>query len=193
MASPLPICSCWQVEGRQSPCCLASRVVQSRSALAFPLVASLSPRQASESPLMAAGHAGRRAQRRTLQLIQGSLSGRKLERRAPWISNLHRATDGTLAGLGICMLALSALTLHWQNRWGVSYQQLEASQMLEHKLQESSALLEQHHLGAVKRPGWLVPTSSEKLVYLPAPKSASLSVGLPLLSSIQLRQIRSGY
>ncbi len=70
---------------------------------------------------------------------------------------------------------------------------MESSQVLEHKLQESSALLEQHHLGAVKRPGWLVPTSSEKLVYLPAPKSASLSVGLPLLSSIQLRQIRSGY
>jgi hypothetical protein len=142
---------------------------------------------------MAEEPARRRAQRRTLQLIQGSLSSRKLERRAPWISNLHRATDGTLAGLGICMLALSALTLHWQNRWGVSYQQLEASQVLEHKLQESSALLEQHHLGVVKRPGWLVPTSSEKLVYLPGPAPVSFSAGLPLLSSIQLRQIRSGY
>lgn len=142
---------------------------------------------------MAAGQPDRTAKRRTLQLIQGSLSGRKLERRAPWISNLHRATDGTLAGLGICMLGLSALTLHWQNRWGVSYQQLEDSQVLEHKLQESSALLEQHHLGAVKRPGWLVPTSSQKLLYLPAPKPAVLSSGVPLLSSIQLRQIRSGY
>jgi hypothetical protein len=137
--------------------------------------------------------AGRRAQRRTLQLIQGSLSGRKLERRAPWITNLHRATDGTLAGLGVCMLALSALTLHWQNQWGVSYQQMEAAQVLEHKLQESSALLEQHHLGAVKRPGWLVPTSSEKLIYLPSPRPAATASGLPLLGSIQLRQIRSGY
>jgi hypothetical protein len=140
-----------------------------------------------------AGQAGRRVQRRTLQLIQGSLSGRKLERRAPWIANLHRATDGTLAGLALCMLALSALTLHWQNRWGVSYQQLEASQVLEHKLQESAALLEQHHLGAVRRPGWLVPTSSEKLIYLPTPKTAVDSGVSPLLSSIQLRQIRSGY
>jgi hypothetical protein len=137
--------------------------------------------------------AGRRAQRRTLQLIQGSLSGRKLERRAPWITNLHRATDGTLAGLGVCMLALSALTLHWQNQWGVSYQQMEAAQVLEHKLQESSALLEQHHLGAVKRPGWLVPTSSEKLIFLPSPRPAATASGLPLLGSIQLRQIRSGY
>jgi hypothetical protein len=137
--------------------------------------------------------AGRRAQRRTLQLIQGSLSGRKLDRRAPWITNLHRATDGTLAGLGVCMLALSALTLHWQNQWGVSYQQMEAAQVLEHKLQESSALLEQHHLGAVKRPGWLVPTSSEKLIYLPSPRPAATASGLPLLGSIQLRQIRSGY
>jgi hypothetical protein len=126
-------------------------------------------------------------------LIQGSLSGRKLERRAPWITNLHRATDGTLAGLGVCMLALSALTLHWQNQWGVSYQQMEAAQVLEHKLQESSALLEQHHLGAVKRPGWLVPTSSEKLIYLPSPRTAATASGLALLGSLQLRQIRSGY
>ena len=177
-------------------------MVQSRSAWPEFLVASLSPRQASESLISAgsrpagaggAGQVSRRVQRRTLQLIQGSLSGRKLERRAPWIANLHRATDGTLAGLGLCMLALSALTLHWQNQWGVSYQQMEASQVLEHKLQESSALLEQHHLGAVKRPGWLVPTSSEKLIYLPSPTAATASSGLPLLGSIQLRQIRSGY
>lgn len=157
------------------------------------MVASLSPRQPSDTAPLAGVQPRRRAQRRTLELIQGSLSGRKVERRAPWISNLHRATDGTLAGLGICMLALSALTLHWQNRWGVSYQQLEASQVLEHKLQESAALLEQHHLGAVRRPGWLVPTSSEKLVYLPAPRAAASTLGVPLLSSIQLRQIRSGY
>lgn len=145
------------------------------------------------SGLTMGGPAGRRAQRRTLELIQGSLSGRKLERRAPWITNLHRATDGTLAGLGLCMLALSALTLHWQNQWGVSYQQMEAAQVLEHKLQESSALLEQHHLGAVKRPGWLVPTSSEKLIYLPSPRTAATASGLALLGSLQLRQIRSGY
>ncbi|MEX0589088.1 MAG: hypothetical protein WD136_07495 [Cyanobium sp.] len=161
------------------------------------MVASLSPRQAPDTAVSAVptarGQAARRVQRRTLQLIQGSLSGRKLERRAPWISNLHRATDGTLAGLGVCMLALSALTLHWQNHWGVSYQQLESSQVLEHKLQESSALLEQHHLGAVKRPGWLVPTSSEKLIYLPTPAAVPTTEGLPLLGNIQLRQIRTGY
>jgi hypothetical protein len=157
------------------------------------LVASPSPRQAPDRSLTARANPSRRLQRRTLQLIQGSLSGRKLERRAPWITNLHRATDGTLAGLGICMLALSALTLHWQNQWGVSYQQLESSQVLEHKLQESAALLEQHHLGAVKRPGWLVPTSSEKLIYLPAPSAASGATGLPLLGSVPLRQIPTGY
>lgn len=168
-------------------------MVQSRSVRPVPLVASPSPRQAPDSSLTAGANPSRRLQRRTLQLIQGSLSGRKLERRAPWITNLHRATDGTLAGLGICMLALSALTLHWQNHWGVSYQQLESSQVLEHKLQESAALLEQHHLGAVKRPGWLVPTSSEKLIYLPAPSAASGATGLPLLGSFPLRQIPTGY
>jgi len=168
-------------------------MVQSRSALPLPLVASLSPRQAPDRSVTAGANPSRKLQQRTLKLIQGSLSGRKLERRAPWISNLHRATDGTLAGLGICMLALSALTLHWQNQWGVSYQQMESSQVLEHKLQESAALLEQHHLGAVKRPGWLVPTSSEKLIYLPVPSVASAESGLPLLSNLPLRQIRTGY
>jgi hypothetical protein len=168
-------------------------MVQSRSALPVPLVASISPRQAPDRSVTAMTNSSRKLPQRTLKLIQGSLSGHKLERRAPWISNLHRVTDGTLAGLGICMLALSALTLHWQNRWGVSYQQLESSQVLEHKLQESAALLEQHHLGAVKRPGLLVPTSSEKLIYLPAPTVASGATGLPLLGSLPLRQIRTGY
>jgi len=114
------------------------------------------------------------------------------------MANLHRATDGTLAGLGLCMLALSGLTLHWQNHWGASYQQLEASQVLEHRLQESAALLEQHHLGALKKPGLLVPTSSEKLIYLPAPKTAPAAMGVDLLGGLPISmmtsgQIRSGY
>jgi hypothetical protein len=111
----------------------------------------------------------RKPQRRPLQVIQGSLSSRQAARRSPLLAGLHRAADGTLAGLGLCMLALSGLTLHWQNHWGQSFQQLESAQVLEHRLQESAAQLEQHYLGAVRKPGWLVPTSSEKLIYLPSP------------------------
>jgi hypothetical protein len=111
----------------------------------------------------------RTARTRPLALIQGSLSGRQAARRSPLLAGLHKAADGTLAGIGLCMLALSGLTLHWQNHWGNSFQQLESAQVLEHRLQESAALLEQHYLSAVRKPGWLVPTSSEKLIYLPSP------------------------
>ena len=111
----------------------------------------------------------RTARTRPLALIHGSLSGRQAARRSPLLAGLHKAADGTLAGIGLCMLALSGLTLHWQNHWGNSFQQLESAQVLEHRLQESAALLEQHYLSAVRKPGWLVPTSSEKLIYLPGP------------------------
>jgi hypothetical protein len=115
----------------------------------------------------------RTARTRPLALIQGSLSSRQAARRSPLLAGLHKAADGTLAGLGLCMLALSGLTLHWQNHWGQSFQRLESAQVLEHRLQESAALLEQHYLSAVRKPGWLVPTSSEKLIYLPRPEAGT--------------------
>jgi hypothetical protein len=165
------------------------------------LVASPSPRQFADAaePLTRSARTARRnrstarAGRQSLELIQGSLSPRRIERQAPWMAGLHRAADGTLAGLGVCMLALSALTLHWQNQWGTSYQKLEDAQVLGHRMQESAAVLEQHHLGAVRKPGWLVPTSSEKLIYLPAPKDADTLNPVALMAGVQLRQIPTGY
>ena len=131
--------------------------------------------------------------KRALQLLQGSLSGRKVERRSPLLAGFHRAADGTLAGLGLCMLTLSGLTLHWQTQWGRSYEQLEASQSLGQRMQESAAVLEQHHLGAVKRPGQLVPTNSENLIYLQSVQKSPQSQAAALLGSIQMAPIRSGY
>jgi hypothetical protein len=139
------------------------------------LVASNLPRRIS--PKEALGVVGRgvarTARTRPLALIQGSLSSRQAARRSPLLAGLHKAADGTLAGIGLCMLALSGLTLHWQNHWGHSFQKLESAQVLEHRMQESAALLEQHYLSAVRKPGWLVPTSSEKLIYLPRPEAAA--------------------
>ena len=144
-------------------------------------------------PLQQRSEAQNSRSRRPLELIQGSLSARQLERRSPWLGNLHRIADGSLVGLGVAVLGLSALTLHWQGRWTNSFQSLESAQRLEHRLQESSAVLEQHHLSMTRKPTLLEPTSSEKLIYLPSPRPAATASGLPLLGSIQLRQIRSGY
>lgn len=131
--------------------------------------------------------------RRTLALIQGSLSSDRAARSNPLLASLHRAADGALAGLGLCVVALSGLTLHWQNQWGHSYQQLEASQILDHRLQEAAALLEQHYLGATGKPGWLVPASSEKLIYLHAAPATPRSGDNNLFSSLQPRQVPAGY
>jgi hypothetical protein len=84
--------------------------------------------------------------------------------------SLHRAADGSLAGLGVCLLALGGLTLYWQNQWGRSFQKLEAAQVLEHRLQESAALLERHHLRSAGKPGVLMPTSSDKLIFVSPPR-----------------------
>ena len=131
---------------------------------------------------------------RPLALIEGSLSARKVVRQAPWLAGLHRITDGALVGLGVSMLGLSALTLHWQNQWGSSYRALEATQVLEHRLQESAALLEQHHLGVVRKPGWLVPTSSDQLVHLPPPAARPQHSPLAAVTQgLQWRLVASGY
>ena len=131
---------------------------------------------------------------RPLALIQGSLTARKVVRQAPWLAGLHRLSDGALVGLGVSMLALSALTLHWQNQWGRSYRALEATQVLEHRLQESAAVLEQHHLGAVRKPGWLVPTSSNQLVHLPPPAKDPTGLSAVLASGrIHWGLIAPGY
>jgi hypothetical protein len=151
-----------------------------------PLAASPAPRSQNALPKP-------RSLRRPLQLIEGSLSARRIERQAPWLADLHRISTGALVGLGFSMLGLSALTLHWQNQWAHSFATLEAAKTLEHRLQESSALLEQHHLSLVRRPGLLEPTSSAKLIHLPEPHSSRPRAPLPLLAGFQLRAIPAGY
>ena len=130
---------------------------------------------------------------RPLQLIQGSLSARRIDRQAPWLANLHRIGDGTLAGLGLAVLGLSALTLHWQGQWTHRFQELEAAQRLEHRLQESAAVLEQHHLAITGRPRQLEPTSSEKLVYVNPPQLQQGSGFGNLLAQVNTRRILPGY
>lgn len=135
-----------------------------------------------------------RSVRRPLQLIQGSLSARRVDRQAPWLANLHRIGDGTLVGLGLAVLGMSVLTLHWQGQWTRNFQRLEAAQLLEHRLQESTALLEQHHLAMTRKTSLLQPTSSEKLIYIKAPTPSSSGGGLTnLLAQVNPRRITAGY
>ena len=104
-------------------------------------------------PLQKSNRAPGSRSSRSLELIQGTLLARKLDRQAPWLGNLHRIADGSLVGLGVAVVGLSTLTLHWQGRWTSSFQSLEATQRLEHRLQESAAVLEQHHLSMTPQAG----------------------------------------
>ena len=119
-------------------------------------------------------------------MIQGSLSAQQAERQSPWLGHLHRIADGSLAGLGLAVLGLSGLTLHWQGQWTQNFQDLEAAQRLEHRLQEAGAVLEQHHLAVTRKPALLEPTSSEKLVYLDPPAAKTASALAPLLAQVQV-------
>ncbi len=136
--------------------------------------------------------------RRPLRLIQGAITPSPAQRRRPWLGTLHRLTDGALVGLGATLLGLTGLSLHWQAEWARSYDQLQAAQVLEHRLQESAALLEQHHLGAARRSNVLVPTSSNRLIHLPAPSRQPAAAGASPASALSaaagsLRQMPAGY
>jgi hypothetical protein len=58
--------------------------------------------------------------------------------------------------------------------------------VLEHRLTESASVLEQHHIGSMRRPGQLLPTSSENLIHLPEPAQVTPQRGLPLLAGLAI-------
>lgn len=145
------------------------------------------------APLHQTQEGQRRSTARPLELIQGSLSSRQADRQSPLLGNLHRIADGSLLGLGVAVLGLSGLTLHWQGQWTQNFQKLESAQRLEHRLQESAAVLEQHHLGMTRKPALLEPTSSQKLVYLEPPTTNEQPRLSALLAQVNPRQILPGY
>jgi hypothetical protein len=125
-------------------------------------------------------------------MLRESLTARPVERQSPLLAGLHRVTSGALLGLGLSTLALGGLTVYWQNQWARSFQQLEASKSLEHRLQQSAAVLEQHHLGVAGRPGLLVPTSSKQLIHLSAPGNTAL-LRPGLLARLRMGPVPAGY
>jgi len=133
-----------------------------------------------------------------LELIQGSLSAGRIARRSPLIGGLHRLADGSLLGVFAALAVLAGLTLHWQHRWTVAFQRLDATRVLAHRLTESTAVLEQHLLRGTDRPDDLVPTKVVNLVHLkqPAPIPAAPAPKpfvMQALEKLSERQIRPGY
>ena len=138
----------------------------------------------------------RPASRRPFEVIQGSLSARRVARKSPLLAGLHRTADGSLIGVFAAVLVLSGLTLHWQHRWTLAFRQLEMTREQAHRLTESTAMLERHLLERSQPPKQMVPTTVANLVYLDRPSSASTKPGidhLAMLGSLMERTIHHGY
>ena len=138
----------------------------------------------------------RPASRRPFEVIQGSLSARRVARKSPLLAGLHRTADGSLIGVFAAVLVLSGLTLHWQHRWTLAFRQLEMTREQAHRLTESTAMLERHLLERSQTPKKMVPTTVANLVYLNRPSSVSTKPGidhLAMLGSLMERTIHHGY
>lgn len=131
-----------------------------------------------------------------LELIQGSLSAKRVARRSPLLAGLHRAADGSLIGVFTAVLALSGLTLHWQYRWTVAFERLEDTRGVGHRLTESTAMLERYLLDRTRAPKSMVPTTASKLLYMERPSVGKITKShdhLAFIGTLMNRSIRQGY
>ena len=110
---------------------------------------------------------------RPLELIQGSLSSKKVARQSPLLAGLHRIADGALIGVVVAVAMMAALALHWQHRWTSAFNELEKTRILAHRLTDSTSVLERHFLERSRLPNSLVPTKVANLLYLDPPRSRS--------------------
>ncbi len=133
---------------------------------------------------------------RSFELLQGSLSTRKIARHSPVVASFHRVVDGILLGVFIATTAISALTLHWQNQWTLAFTRLEGTRSLAHRFTESTAALESHLLNRNSMPDFIVPIKVSNLLYLDHPSKAIDNFGIDnpsLISRISKIPIRHGY
>ena len=110
-----------------------------------------------------------------LRLINGSFSQKKVSRQFPVLAGFHRAADGALIGILFAVALMSAFALHWQHLWTVAFTRLESTRDLNHRVTDSTAMLERHLLENTRLNLSMVPTKTEDLVYLERPTDWSYS------------------
>ncbi len=129
----------------------------------------------------------------TLNLIQASLSSKKVARQSPLLAGIHRTVDGTLVGVLIAVAFVASFTLHWQHRWTVAFTRLEKTRALAHRLTESTAMLERYLLQKNSSPRSMVPTKASHLLYLKRPNVEKNSIEIPILRELVDQPINQGY
>ncbi len=106
---------------------------------------------------------------RALFLLKRSFVTPNVLRKYPLLSSLHRGVDGALLGVMISGAIMTGLALHSQHLWTLNFSHLQLTKDLNHRLQESTAILERYYLSKVSSPSSMVATSAD-LIYIDRPR-----------------------
>ena len=108
--------------------------------------------------------------KRALFLLKRSFVTPNVLRKYPLLSSLHRGVDGALLGVMISGAIMTGLTLHSQHLWTQKFSHFQLTKDLNHRLQESTAMLERYLLTRTSAPTTLVATKSAHLFYIDRPR-----------------------
>jgi len=108
--------------------------------------------------------------KRALFLLKRSFVTPNVLRKYPLLSSLHRGIDGALLGVMISGAIMTGLALHSQHLWTLKFSHLQRTKDLNHRLQESTAMLERYFLIGTSAPNALVATKSAHLFYIDRPR-----------------------
>ncbi len=100
-----------------------------------------------------------------------SFTSRNSFRKFPFLSGLHRATDGALVAVLVAVAMMSTVALHSQYLWSLSFSKLEITRALTQKLLESTAILENYLLKTSSLPEYMEPTKAKDIIYLVSPEN----------------------
>jgi len=107
--------------------------------------------------------------KRALLLLKRSFVTPNVLRKYPLLWSLHRGVDGALLGVMISGAIMTGLALHSQHLWTLNFSHLQLTKDLNHRLQESTAMLERYFLNRTSAPTSLVATKSTHLFYIDRP------------------------
>ena len=108
--------------------------------------------------------------RKALLFLKRSFVTPNVLRKYPLLSSMHRGVDGALLGVMISGAVMTGLALHSQHLWTLNFSRLQLTKDLNHRLQESTAMLERYYLNGASTPTSLVATKSAHLFYIDRPR-----------------------
>lgn len=103
-------------------------------------------------------------------LNKTGFSNKNLFRKNPILASMHRGLDGAIVGVVFCAALMSALALHSQYLWRLSFSRLQMTRDLNHRLEEATANLERYYLATTTLAKPMVATKATDLLYIKSPR-----------------------